>query len=129
VLWNTKKVYSNRKTRHFQILVSVEVFSVLLLSGFLFDKFSPFEEKLLEGLKTGYQTSTEQEQVIPAKTFIPHLIVRTVAGSKSLFFFMGLDADVLFVKHDTYMLYRITDENTTILWEPGSSPNHCYSVS
>ena len=33
--WNTKKVDSNRKSRHFQILVSVEVHSVLLSSGFV----------------------------------------------------------------------------------------------
>jgi len=52
----------------------------------LFDKFSPFEEKLLEGLKTQDQTSSEQEQVVPAKPFIPQLIVRTVAGCKSLIF-------------------------------------------
>jgi len=52
----------------------------------LFDKFSPFKDKLLEGLKTEDKTSTEQEQVEP---FIPKLIVRTIAGEESLFFFRG----------------------------------------
>jgi len=55
----------------------------------LFDKFSPFKEKLLDGLKTEDKSSTKQEQVIPAESFIPKLIVRTVAGRRSLFFFVG----------------------------------------
>ena len=92
----------------------------------LFDKFSPFKEKLLEGFKTEDQTSTEQEQVVPAKPFIPKLIVRTVAGSKSLFFFVGLEADVQLVEHTPQQLDRITDEHTTILWEPGSSLTPVY---
>jgi len=92
----------------------------------LFDQFSPFEEKLLGGLKTEDQTSTEQEQVIPAKTFIPKLIVRTVAGRESWLFFMGLDSDVLFVKHDVSSIRLFSDENTTILWEPGSSMTPVY---
>jgi len=92
----------------------------------LFDKFSPFKEKLLGGLKSEDKKSAEQEQVISSETFIPKLIVRTEAGSKSLYFFVGLDADVLFVKHDIDMLDCITDENTTILWEPRESSTQVY---
>ena len=80
----------------------------------LFDQFSPvIEEILVEGLKP--------------EPFIPQLIVRTEAGSKSLFFFVGRKEDnVLFVKHDTDMLDRITNQNTTILWEPVSSTTPVY---
>ena len=82
----------------------------------LFDQFSPFEEKLRE-------TSTEQEQ----KPFIPQLIVRTEAGSKSLFFFVGRnDTDVRLVEHTPQKLDRITDEHTTILWEPASITTPVY---
>jgi len=41
----------------------------------LFDKFSPFEEKLEKVPKTQDLTSTEQVQVVPAEPFIPKLIV------------------------------------------------------
>jgi len=58
--------------------------------------------------------------------FIPNLIVRTMAGRKSLLFFVGRDADVLFVKHDLDMLELFTDKNTTILWEPGSRQTPVY---
>ena len=39
------------------------------------DKFSPFEEKLEKVPKTQDLTSTEQVQVVPAEPFIPKLIV------------------------------------------------------
>jgi len=92
----------------------------------LFDKFSPFEEKLLGGLKTDDRTSAEQEQVIRAGPFIPKIIVRTVSGCDSLFFFVGRTDDVLCVYHSRERLDRITDENTTILWEPGSMDTPVY---
>jgi len=37
----------------------------------LFDKFSPFEEKLLGGPKTEDKKSAEQEQFVPSGLFIP----------------------------------------------------------
>jgi hypothetical protein len=97
----------------------------------LFDRFSPSDkEEQVEELKedaesfkkrkTEDQTSTEKDQSKqkePAKTFIPQLIVQTEAGCKSLFFFVDQSRDVLFVKHDPDMLDRITDENSTILWD------------
>ena len=105
----------------------------------LFDKFSPFKEKLLgdleeddlclEGLKTEDQTFTEKEQMernVPAKSFIPQLIVRTEAGCKSLFFFVGRNDDVLLVGHRPNQLDEITDENSTILWEPELSKTPVY---
>jgi len=79
----------------------------------LFDKFAPIiEEILVPGPKT--------------EPFIPKLIVRTEAGEKSWFFFVGLDADVLRVEHSPKQLDRITDENTTILWEPASITTPVY---
>jgi len=52
----------------------------------LFDQFSPVvDEILVYGLETEDQTSPEQVQAVP-EPFTPKLIVRTVAGSKSLFF-------------------------------------------
>jgi len=79
----------------------------------LFDKFAPvIEEILLDVPKT--------------EPFIPNLIVRTLAGEKSLLFFVGLDADVLHVEHSPKQLNRFTDENSTILWEPESSTTPVY---
>jgi len=93
----------------------------------LFDQFSPVvDEILVDGLETEDQTSTEQEQVIPAEPFTPKLIVRTVAGEDSLFFFVGLETDVLYVDHSPKQLKLITDEHTMILWEPGSKPTPVY---
>jgi len=37
-----------------------------------------------------------------------------------------MDVDVLFVKHDRDMLDRITNENTTIAWEPRETSTTVY---
>ena len=52
--------------------------------------------------------------------------MRTVAGEESWLFFVALDADVLFVKHDVSSLRLFSDENTTILWEPVSNATPVY---
>jgi len=60
----------------------------------LFDQFSPVIKDIpVEGLKP--------------KPFIPQIIVRTEAGSKSLFFFVGLETDVLLLDHTPQQLDRI----------------------
>ena len=94
----------------------------------LFDRFSPVIDEILldepetEELETEDEASTEQ--VVP---FIPQLIVRTEAGEDSWLFFVGRnDTDVVYVKHDLSSLRFFSDENTTILWEPGSSMTPVY---
>jgi hypothetical protein len=52
------------------------------------------------------------------KPFIPNLIVRTIAGRKSLLFFVDRPMNVLFIEHTPGKLSEITDGNSTILWEP-----------
>jgi len=74
------------------------------------------------------QTSNEEnpvERKVPAKPFIPKLIVRTEAGEESLLFFVGRD-EVLCVEHTPKRLKRFTDKNSTILWEPASSETPVY---
>jgi len=79
----------------------------------LFDRFSPvLEERPVERLKT--------------EPFIPKLIVRTMAGCRSLFFFVGRNDQVLLVHHTPQKLDLITDANSTILWEPASSSTPVY---
>ena len=80
------------------------------------------DEKLNKKTKIEEQTLTEQDYVKELTKlnrqrdiFIPDLIVRTLAGEDSWLFFVGLDVDVLFVKHDVSSLRSFTDENTTIL--------------
>jgi len=92
----------------------------------LFDKFSPFEEKLLGGPKTEDKTSAEQEQFVPSGLFIPKLIVRTEAGKESWLFFVGQNYDVFRVEHSPIHLKLFTDNNSTILWEPVSSTTPVY---
>jgi len=96
-------------------------------------KDSMDDEKLSKKPKIEEQTFTEQDYVKePAKLnrqhdlFIPNLIVRTLAGEESLVFFVGLDVDVLHVEHSLKQLKSFTDENTTILWEPGSRTTPVY---
>jgi len=79
----------------------------------LFDKFAPIiEEILVPGPKT--------------EPFIQKLIVQTEAGEESWLFFVGLDVDVLHVEHSPKQLDRITNENTTILWEPRETSTPVY---
>jgi len=82
------------------------------------------DEKSFKKRKIEDQTSTEKDPVSqkePPKPFIPKLIVRTEAGRLSWFFFVGRNEDVLFVRHDPEILFCITDENSSILWEPAST--------
>ena len=60
-------------------------------------------------------------------SWIPHLIVQTIGGRESYLFFVNRKHDVLSVKHDAEDLKRFTNENTTILWEPGEGTQPiCY---
>ena len=61
-----------------------------------------------------------QNALQQSKPFLPNLIVRTISGTTSyLFFLNGPTNDVLYMKHSPEALKRFTDENSTILWEPG----------
>jgi len=96
-------------------------------------KASLDDEKLSKKPKIEEQTLTEQDYVKePVKLdrqrdiFIPNLIVRTLAGEDSWVFFVGRDAHVLHVEHTPKQLKSFTDENATILWEPGSRETPVY---
>jgi len=83
------------------------------------------EETASKKLKIEDQTLTEQgEPKVQAELkqdqlFIPKLIFRTVEGKKSFLFFVDQIKDVLYVKHSPEILDCFTDENSTVLWEPG----------
>jgi len=89
-------------------------------------------------LKTVDHASMETEQIEQkdqsvvkhSDLFIPNLIVRTLAGKKSLLFFMDQTSDVLYVEQSPTQLHCFTDENSTILWEPASvvTPSSYYEL-
>jgi len=89
------------------------------------DDFNEYESSSKKP-KIEEQTSTEDDKCKDQaalkqnhQLFIPNLIVRTVEGNKSYFFFMDEISNVLRVEHSPQQLDYFTDENSTILWEPG----------
>jgi hypothetical protein len=59
---------------------------------------------------------------IPTSPFIPNLIVRTEGGTQSILFFVGrgVDCDVQVIENHSPRSFKFfTNENSTILWEPG----------
>jgi len=96
------------------------------------------EEVELSIKKLAFQTSMEKEQVAQidqselkqSELFIPNLIVRTLAGKRTLLFFMDQTSDVFYVEHSLKQLHFFTDESSTILWEPasGSTPSYYHEL-
>jgi len=71
-----------------------------------------------------------QSELKQCKLFIPNLIVRTLAGKRSLLFFMDQTSDVLYIEQSPNQLHLYTDENSTILWEhaSGTVPSYYYEL-
>ena len=96
------------------------------------------EEVELSIKKLAFQTSMEKEQVAQidqselkqSELFIPNPIVRTLAGKRTLLFFMDQTSDVFYVEHSLKQLHFFTDESSTILWEPasGSTPSYYHEL-
>jgi len=83
----------------------------------------------LKKCKTDDQPSDEQEndpELKQNELFIPNLIVRTLEGEKSAVFFVGWVSRVLVFEHTPKQLVCFTDENSTILWEPGRGTSAVY---
>jgi hypothetical protein len=57
--------------------------------------------------------------LIQRNPVLPKLIVQTVAGKKSLFFYLNQSNDVFYAEHSSGALKFCTDEDSLILWEPG----------
>jgi hypothetical protein len=64
------------------------------------------------------------------KPFIPNLIIRSKAGRQSLLFFVDRLMKVYSIEHTPEKLTHITDESSTILWEPdeGDAPVRYKSI-
>jgi len=96
------------------------------------------DEPSIKKLKTEDQISMEKEQIEQkdqseqkqSELFIPNLIVRTLAGKRSLLFFMDQTSDVFYVEQSLEQLHSFTDENSTILWESalGVTPSYYHDL-
>jgi hypothetical protein len=58
------------------------------------------------------------EASLDQSSLVPKLIVRTVAGKKSLFFYTDQTNNVFYAEHSPGALESCTDDNSMILWEP-----------
>jgi len=80
-------------------------------------------------MKSDDQPSDEQKNESELKQnelFTPNLIVRTFEGEKSAVFFVGWVSRVLVLEHTPKQLVCFTDQNSTILWEPGRGTSAVY---